>query len=193
MKLKIIAVLISIIVLIWGVVYLAMATLAWIGDNWIKITIGIGILLGCGLSWIALRNYLIRSKIKNKTMAEHAIVNNQVNPNVQEKKSKSDSRGLVSSPVTKGKMFEDYVRDSLFPLGKYELLHRTPEYRDGDYDDSLRKPDFKFRSKEDTATEFSMLKRNIGRNVNRTALRGVMKLKWVVICDLTKNILCLSL
>lgn len=55
----------------------------------------------------------------------------------------------------KGDEFEKYVREIVFPKGKYELVHKTHSYRDNnnDYIESSLHPDFLFRCKE-TNREF---------------------------------------
>ena len=55
----------------------------------------------------------------------------------------------------KGEKFENYIRNYLFPKGKFKMLHRTPSYaiNKNDYSsEDSEKPDFKFRAK--TGKEF---------------------------------------
>ena len=57
----------------------------------------------------------------------------------------------VSKPESfeKGEKFESYVRDFIFPLKDYDLVHKTHDFNsnDGDYVESSLKPDFKLRDK----------------------------------------------
>ena len=56
---------------------------------------------------------------------------------------------------TKGEEFEQFVRSHLFCRDNYELLHRTHDYTSnkGDYIETSKEPDFKFKSKK-RGTEF---------------------------------------
>jgi hypothetical protein len=49
----------------------------------------------------------------------------------------------------KGDEFEDYVRQCLFPRERYDLLHRTHDYRanESDFVEGSKDPDFRFRSR----------------------------------------------
>jgi hypothetical protein len=57
---------------------------------------------------------------------------------------------VINEPETKlkGKEFEDFTRSHLFTKNDYECLERTPNYIQNDYIESLKKPDFKFRSRK---------------------------------------------
>lgn len=59
------------------------------------------------------------------------------------------------SSFEKGEAFENYVREYLFPIQDYDLVHKTHDYHsnNGDYVESSLKPDFKFRDKK-TKKEF---------------------------------------
>ncbi|OGN96556.1 MAG: hypothetical protein A2Z77_00900 [Chloroflexi bacterium RBG_13_51_36] len=57
----------------------------------------------------------------------------------------------MNKPKTyvKGDEFEDYVRQRLFPKERYDLLHRTHDYRanESDFVETSKEPDFRFRSR----------------------------------------------
>lgn len=46
-----------------------------------------------------------------------------------------------------GEIFENYVRQVIFPKEYYDILHRTPKHDYGEFIESSLKPDFKFRDK----------------------------------------------
>lgn len=54
---------------------------------------------------------------------------------------------LKPKSFVKGEVFEDYVREYLFPEDMYELVHKTHDYKsnNSDYVESSLLPDFKFR------------------------------------------------
>jgi hypothetical protein len=65
----------------------------------------------------------------------------------------------LSKPETHvaGDEFERYVRKYLFPKERYDLVHRTHDYgaNKGDFVETSKEPDFRFRSKR-SGREFSV-------------------------------------
>jgi len=78
------------------------------------------------------------------------------------KKSKSIPGGLfrglraffqeIRKPESfvKGEVFENYVRNKLFPISEYKLIHKTTDYNNnkGDYVETTLYPDFRLKDKE---------------------------------------------
>jgi hypothetical protein len=58
----------------------------------------------------------------------------------------------INKPETyvEGDEFENFVRNKLFPAGKYDLVQKSPDYITNKYDfaDTPEEPDFKFRPHE---------------------------------------------
>ena len=58
----------------------------------------------------------------------------------------------VNKPETfiKGDEFENFVRNNLFPVNKFELVQKTHDYttNNNDYVESSKEPDFQFRSRK---------------------------------------------
>jgi len=48
----------------------------------------------------------------------------------------------------KGEEFQDFVRSQLFTRDDFALLERAPNYTKNDFNESSKKPDFKFRSRK---------------------------------------------
>jgi hypothetical protein len=72
----------------------------------------------------------------------------------------------------KGDEFEDYVRQCLFPRERYDLLHRTHDYRanESDFVEGSKDPDFRFRSRRSAGS--SGLRLNTDRGFIRRLSNG---------------------
>uniref|UniRef100_A9A6V8 Uncharacterized protein n=1 Tax=Methanococcus maripaludis (strain C6 / ATCC BAA-1332) TaxID=444158 RepID=A9A6V8_METM6 len=104
---------------------------------------GLGILLTA-------YNYRI-SELGRKTYESYNNINPDAKPvktdNTENKEIKENSNPLSHK---KGKDFETYIMDNLFPKESFDLLHVTPDAETNEkrYVESSRKPDLQFRDKK---------------------------------------------
>ncbi|MBP2143415.1 hypothetical protein J2127_000570 [Methanococcus voltae] len=101
---------------------------------------------------------------KNKKYRENLIKNPQSNKTVYSEnttkkvpnnlKKETETKDCMNS-FDKGKLFEKYVENVLFPKEYFDLLHKTPDYEQNNsrFVESSLKPDFMFRNKK-TNEEF---------------------------------------